>query len=1254
MLKEKKEKKKMSDKLKVLSSKKSIMLVLLLVAIVTLSMLYVPVRAWKPDQHVGMGNIVLDDLLTDGKVTINGVDYDVSPLVYEAISSYPVYYKFGCIGPDAYPDMIFGQVAIHPGKDTEESTDADVYSYEWFDHMLSQVYSANDWETCLKAIAFTYGFMSHATGDMFCHTFVNRYTGGVWSLPTNGLRHMVVESYVDKLTGWKNIPNQLITSDEFNSFSGDQVFRDWIYSTLIDNGWAREHTSGAWENFYELFFGLRDRIKHWLKEWDKDWWDRKWWACPPHGWLVKEYFKAWRDDINEGLKAWVDVSTQVAYDLFILGDTDSAEAALKGWFTNHFLSMIGFPDIVGTIVDFIGDVADWISDLLSNTPILKDIWKTFKGLWDQFKDAMVDEVFKWAFGYPLGQLKDMFKNPETWLTDQTLFGDAPYGMGTKSAIYNELSSAVDMQSGSFDPLAFDATYNTIMMSKLLLLDGAGLNKLLKDNGIYPFYADEVAESPEQLADTGMCVMRGFMKSLDADHQWMPTAPNGKSYRADSMPLWDDQNARECVFKKIFHMGSQVWVTPMQQAIHTGEATSIDVTIVNTGNMHDTFDIQTVIEGSGTFTNTNDPSGPVLPSSVGLDSGQSVSYNIAYVYNGDEEVTGGRLTVTVTPEQAPIRTGETEEILSNQEYAAIIVFKGQIKYLWLTTGEPKYVTYTSNPKPPSLAPGLPFYLVPASTRMAPLWPRSPFAEKTYVTKNTPFWVYGFSDAPIANFSFQVIFASTGTCLTDWLDLTPEQAVYVWRTQNPFQLNEQCLQHWVVDDTYEVWYRSTDEVGTVRTAMDDFIIDATPPTTTLSASDFRNLPGSHPPVVEFYPYTTFTLSATDVWSRNETILVGSGVKATYYGITEATQRYRLINFLGRPTIVPYYVSIIPSSHYTQPFKLTLPSGVYRLWYYSVDNLGNREQTKSSYFIIDATPPSTDLQIGEPRYDATAAKAQAYITSKTPLSLNATDGPIGTIPTETGELPIAAGVLQSSYMIRNETYNSGWQTYTTPFKLEGLSDGYYEIDYNSTDKNGNVEPTETAEVILDNSPPTTSLTVGEPKYISSTIYVKSDTPFTLEATDTGSGVNYTAYRIHNAMYNDGWQKYTGPFKLTSLADGTYTIEYNSTDNVKNTEITHEINVTLFSWNYIYEDTYGRGTTLKINLAHQLFQFITPDKDYGIRKATYMRQCGRALIIQHCDGELRLITVAVDTKLDFCIAIAWDQQTHKQYFLIDKVGVE
>lgn len=195
-----------------------------------------------------------------------------------------------------------------------------------------------------------------------------------------------------------------------------------------------------------------------------------------------------------------------------------------------------------------------------------------------------------------------------------------------------------------------------------------------------------------------------------------------------------------------------------------------------------------------------------------------------------------------------------------------------------------------------------------------------------------------------------------------------------------------------------------------------------------------------------------------------------------------------------------------------------------------------------------------------------------------------------------------------------------------------------------------------VKDTIPPTTLLIIGEPKYVAGTIYVTPDTQFNLTATDNpgGTGVALTAYKIRNATYSSVWLTYTEPFYLTGLIDGVYTIDYNSTDNANNVEPTNTINVTLFSWNYVFTDSYGRETTLKINTEHHFFQFITPDNDYGIRNATYMRRCGRAIIIKHYDNELRLITVAVDTKLDFCVAIAWDVQTGKRYFLIDKAGTE
>jgi len=191
----------------------------------------------------------------------------------------------------------------------------------------------------------------------------------------------------------------------------------------------------------------------------------------------------------------------------------------------------------------------------------------------------------------------------------------------------------------------------------------------------------------------------------------------------------------------------------------------------------------------------------------------------------------------------------------------------------------------------------------------------------------------------------------------------------------------------------------------------------------------------------------------------------------------------------------------------------------------------------------------------------------------------------------------------------------------------------------------------IIVDDTPPTTKLTIGEPKYTDMlNTYVTKDTQFTLKPYDEGSGVFSTAYRIFNETYDTGWIIYVSPFTLSSLSDGAYTITFNSTDNAGNVESTNTIQVTLFSWTYVFTDSYGRGTTLKINTQHKLFQFITPSKDFGVKHDTKMIQLKHTIVICYEDKEMRLIATAVDDKIDFCSAICWDKQTRKTYLLIDK----
>jgi parallel beta-helix repeat protein len=250
---------------------------------------------------------------------------------------------------------------------------------------------------------------------------------------------------------------------------------------------------------------------------------------------------------------------------------------------------------------------------------------------------------------------------------------------------------------------------------------------------------------------------------------------------------------------------------------------------------------------------------------------------------------------------------------------------------------------------------------------------------------------------------------------------------------------------------------------------------------------------------------------------------------------------------------------------------------------------------------------------------------------------------------DIPISTNAIHE-YAINWTALSLGEEGVNVQIDSDG--DGVFEHTFTSDS-----ELTQQEYVIAtDKTAPKTTLSIGEPKYVTERTYVTPDTPFMLEATDdAGSGVYSTAYRIYDDTYDSGWLTYATPFNMTGLNDDVYTIEFNSTDYAGNIEATKSIQVTLFSWNYVFEDSYGRGTILKINTEHKFFQFITPDGDYGIRKATRMQVYrARFIIIQHRDDELRLITLTIDTKLDFCVAIAWDVETSARYFLIDKPGKE
>ncbi len=138
-------------------------------------LLFQPVTtlAFKPKTHVWIAQQVLNDVLPDGKVSINGKEYLVDSDVVNALKNYQNEYRMGFVGPDTFPDIVVGQMTVHPGN---PQNDTAWQSDDWLKMLLI---SSKD-NSRMKS--FAYGYLGHAASDIFAHTYVNTYAGDIFEI----------------------------------------------------------------------------------------------------------------------------------------------------------------------------------------------------------------------------------------------------------------------------------------------------------------------------------------------------------------------------------------------------------------------------------------------------------------------------------------------------------------------------------------------------------------------------------------------------------------------------------------------------------------------------------------------------------------------------------------------------------------------------------------------------------------------------------------------------------------------------------------------------------------------------------------------------------------------------------------------------------------------------------------------------------------------------------------------------------------
>ena len=210
-------------------------LVLTATAVVGVTLFVGSASAFKPYTHNYGGDNAYADAVNDCAVTIENRAYNLAPKLCEALQHKRAHYNAGVVGPDGYPDLIMGQGIIHPGADdpaTPEvegdnpATAADEGTTgAWLKWVLQKAWQAQaagspyDDQEQLEILAFAYGFLTHAAGDMWAHTLVNDFSQGVFppvkEIPTDlekakiAFRHIIIEGYIgDATPGFDGNPDR--------------------------------------------------------------------------------------------------------------------------------------------------------------------------------------------------------------------------------------------------------------------------------------------------------------------------------------------------------------------------------------------------------------------------------------------------------------------------------------------------------------------------------------------------------------------------------------------------------------------------------------------------------------------------------------------------------------------------------------------------------------------------------------------------------------------------------------------------------------------------------------------------------------------------------------------------------------------------------------------------------------------------------------------------------------------------------------
>ncbi|MBE6107626.1 MAG: hypothetical protein E7192_03200 [Erysipelotrichaceae bacterium] len=284
----------------------------LLAAIMCFSIFPINVFAWGKMTHIYTANLIEQYIDTDDNVSLsypydaeeeNGFNFAIPDEFVQAIADYPDAFRAGSLGPDMYPDIVTGQMYIHP-------EDENIDSGEWVTLLCNAVNKmGKDTEGRKLALAFTLGSMLHYCGDLFGHDFVNTFSGGTFPSVANlemmdlkserlnnVLSHLSVEKYMDSL---------LYPSYNTNRYGSIDAPDEFVSNVMVFNGTPGAGLAPLYDHYPKFDLNLNDIDSDLIKDIFGDFFDENSNNVPPHYTAMlalREYVTSTADEYRENME----------------------------------------------------------------------------------------------------------------------------------------------------------------------------------------------------------------------------------------------------------------------------------------------------------------------------------------------------------------------------------------------------------------------------------------------------------------------------------------------------------------------------------------------------------------------------------------------------------------------------------------------------------------------------------------------------------------------------------------------------------------------------------------------------------------------------------------------------------------------------------------------------------------------------------------------------------------------------------------